>query len=74
MAKRFTETDKWKDPWFLDLTADQKILWIYLCDMCDGAGVIDFSNRHAAFMINGESDPLKNLEVIGQRIITLEDN
>lgn len=40
MSKRFTETTKWCDPWFRNLTPRQKCLWLWLCDNCDCAGVV----------------------------------
>jgi len=39
MAKRFTDSEKWQDNWFTELTNDQKVIWIYLLDHCDNAGV-----------------------------------
>jgi len=39
MAKRFTDSEKWQDAWFTELTNDQKIIWIYLLDHCDNAGL-----------------------------------
>ena len=39
MAKRYTDSEKWQDSWFTDLTNDQKIIWIYLLDHCDNAGL-----------------------------------
>lgn len=39
MSKRFTETEKWKDPWFCGLSEKQKLFWIYLVDNCDHAGI-----------------------------------
>ena len=39
MAKRFTATEKWIDPWFCGLSKDNKLFWIYLLDSCDHAGI-----------------------------------
>lgn len=39
MPKRFSDTDKWKDPWFRKLPNDIKILWFYMLDNCDNAGI-----------------------------------
>jgi hypothetical protein len=39
MAKRYTDSEKWQDNWFTDLTNDQKVIWIYLLDHCDNAGI-----------------------------------
>lgn len=41
MAKRFTDTDKWKKHWFRSLETKFKLVWIYLCDACDHAGIWD---------------------------------
>ncbi|MDY0104635.1 MAG: hypothetical protein RBS07_17010 [Lentimicrobium sp.] len=45
MAYRFTQTDKWKDGWFSELTTEQKLLFIYITDTCDIAGFIEFTPR-----------------------------
>lgn len=44
MSKRFTDTEKWEDPWFRNLLREYQIFWIYLLDKCDSAGVwkVDF--------------------------------
>ena len=39
MAKRLTDTDKWKDEWFYMLPADMKLAWMYMIDNCDHAGI-----------------------------------
>lgn len=39
MAKRFTDTDKWKRTWFRELPLKAKLTWGYLCDQCDHAGI-----------------------------------
>ena len=39
MANRFTDTQKWEDPWFRNLPSDWKTVWFYLCERCDHAGI-----------------------------------
>jgi hypothetical protein len=39
MAKRFTDTNKWNDVWFSQLPNDYKLVWIYILDTCDNAGI-----------------------------------
>lgn len=40
MAKRFTETEKWKDDWYLSLDNDTRIIYQWLIDNCNHAGII----------------------------------
>lgn len=39
MAKRFTDTDKWKREFFCELSPQGKLVWIYILDQCDHRGV-----------------------------------
>lgn len=39
MAKRFTDTDKWRDPWFKRLKGKAQLFWLFVLDTCDHAGV-----------------------------------
>lgn len=39
MAKRFTDTEKWKDEWFYGLSPEMKLAWIYILDCCDHCGI-----------------------------------
>lgn len=39
MAKRFTDSDKWGDPWFFNLPPMLKLFWLYVLDTCDCAGI-----------------------------------
>jgi hypothetical protein len=51
MAKRFTDSNKWKDTWFQDLPTKYKLFWIYLLDECDHAGLWKPNLRLAIFLI-----------------------
>ncbi len=73
MGKRFTETNKWDDPWYIDLPTDSKVFWQYLCDKCDNAGVIDISERHAKFLLNCEREIPELIDSLGNRIKKLEN-
>lgn len=44
MAKRFTDSEKWKKPWYRKLKPAFKVFWEYLRDNCDHAGIweVDF--------------------------------
>lgn len=39
MAKRLTDTEKWKDDWYISLSNDSKIVWQWLLDNCTHAGI-----------------------------------
>lgn len=39
MAKRFTDSEKWKDDWYISLSNDYKIVWQWLLDNCNHSGL-----------------------------------
>jgi len=69
--KRFTETNKWSDPWFRKLKPEEKLIWIWILDNCDHAGVIDFDNELASFHI-GYAYPIDTLSKFGERVVKLD--
>lgn len=56
MAKRFTDSDKWKKSWFRQLSPVQKCFWEYLRDTCDHAGVWEVDFESAAFHVGAKLD------------------
>jgi len=74
MAKRFTDTQKWSEDWYLDLPITYKVFWIYICDNCNHAGIYKPNKRVFELLIGQKIDLDKFLEFINsdkQRIIKL---
>lgn len=71
MAKRFTDTDKWKDEWFTDLEPALKIFWVYLCDNCDHAGIWKVNFKVASSIVGCLLDKQSTLKAFGDRIIVI---
>lgn len=44
-----SETEKWKDPWFSNLTNNEKIVWLFLLDDCNHAGIWQVNLRRLNF-------------------------
>jgi len=73
MAKRFTDNTKWKR-WFRDLNDKYKILWLWLHDYCDHAGVWEVDFENAEHFTGHKYDYKKVLDVFGDKIIETYDD
>jgi hypothetical protein len=73
MVKRFTETTKWVDPWFMDLPVKYKAFWFYICDQCDVAGVWEPNMRLAVAQIGEPMELVEILRVFEKRIEQTKD-
>ena len=71
MAKRFTSTEKWSDPWYRKLSPKHKCLWDWLFTQCDIAGTIDPDLELASFQI-GETVTKEDLKPFEERIAVLK--
>jgi hypothetical protein len=71
MAKRFTDSEKWKDPFFEELTKDLKLAWLYLLDDCDHAGIWKKSIKRLNFSIDTNFTEKDLLEAFKDRIVVL---
>jgi hypothetical protein len=72
-VKRFTETNKWDDPWFIRLPDKTKLLWLYICDRCDASGVIDFCPEVASVQI-GHTVTADQLGLFGESRVNMLPN
>lgn len=74
MAKRFTDTEKWDRAWFQELPTHMKLLWMYLCDKCDAAGIWSENLSLACYQI-GETITHDEYEhYFGTRMVRLKDD
>lgn len=62
MAKRFTDTDKWKKGFIRALPSPYKIFWFYLLDDCNNAGVWDVDMEVVCLRTGEEIDQKKALK------------
>jgi hypothetical protein len=70
MSKRFTDTNKFDDPWFCNLSKDAKLVWEFILAKCDNAGVWEPNFRIGTACL-GEVDWDACLTELGDRIIVL---
>jgi hypothetical protein len=70
MSKRFTETEKWRDPWFCELSNNMKLFWIYLLDNCNMAGIWEPNWPLVEFQLHLNLAELELKEVYDRIIFT----
>lgn len=69
MAKRFTDTIKWKKRFFRELPNDYKLLWIYILDDCDHAGIWEVDFDSVQLKIGVKFDKKEALNKFNNRVI-----
>lgn len=73
MAKRFTDTGKWKKKWIRELNPDMKLFWFYLLDNCDHAGIWEVDIDLASFQVGVKLDEARILKVFNRKIVPFKD-
>lgn len=70
MAYRYTDTNKWTDNWFCDLKATSKLLFLYLCDLCDLAGFMEINEKKIGFdLVLGKQEVERSLRELDGRLL-----
>ena len=59
MTIRFTLAEKWQDKWFRTLTMEGKLLFLYMCDSCNIAGIWEIDLEQAAFSIGAPTGAIE---------------
>lgn len=73
MAKRFIDTGLFDDQWFMNLSKDAKLLWIYLITKCDHAGIIEINERLIEFQTGIKSFKTTGAE-LGNRLYFVRES
>ena len=68
MGIKFTHVKKWDDVWFSNLSMEQKVMFIYICDMCDIAGFLEVNERLASFH-TGIDDVRGTIESLSKSVV-----
>jgi len=72
MAKRFTDTEKWKKPFIRGLQGAYKLLWLYICDDCDHAGIWQVDFDVAQIRIGERIDLNEAIKSFGDKIVIFD--
>lgn len=70
--KRFTDAEKWQDPWFRALPPDGKVAWTYVCDTCDAAGVLSADPERFEFETRLGTPFDQVMTILGDRVRRLD--
>jgi len=69
MPKRITDTFKWKQRFFRELEPEYKLLWYYILDDCDHAGIWDIDFETASIKIGHTYTEEKAMEQFNGEIV-----
>ena len=73
MAKRLTDTDKWKKIWFRELKPEHKVFWEYIRDNCNHAGIWDVDFSLASFQVGCELNKNEIEKVFEKQFIKISE-
>ena len=73
MAKRFTDTNKWRKPFIRGLQGAYKLLWFYILDDCDHAGIWIVDMEVAEIRIGEPMDIEKAIQLFSDKIYIFDN-
>lgn len=74
MAKRFTCTDKWKKKFIRGLDASYKLLWLYVLDDCNHAGIWEVDFEVAELRLGVPINEEKALNIFAGKVYPFDNN
>lgn len=73
MAKRLTDTEKWRKSFIKKLPAKYKLFWFYITDDCDHAGIWHVDINVASLRIGEEFNLNEIIEIFGDKIQVFDE-
>lgn len=73
MAKRFTDSEKFRDNWYRKLKPKHKCLWEYMLSECSIAGILEFDFDIMSLYI-GEKITQSDLELFSDKLVYLTED
>jgi len=71
MAKRFSDTGKWNKPFMRTMPAPYKLLWLYILDECDYAGIWQVDIAVAEMKIGEKLEYHKALKFFSNKVVEI---
>jgi len=73
MAKRFIDTGLFDDDWFMDLSKDAKLLWVYFITKCDHAGMLKINIKLCKVQTDIK-DLNEIIKQLGNRLVIISEH
>ena len=73
MAKRFTDTEKWKKPFVKGMQTVYKLFWLYILDNCNHAGIWQVEKEVAEIRMGEKIDLGDALKQFGDHVVILDN-
>ncbi|MEX0598752.1 MAG: hypothetical protein WD512_19870, partial [Candidatus Paceibacterota bacterium] len=73
MSKRFIDSGIFDDDWFMDLSKDAKLLWLYFITKCDHAGIIKLNVKLCKVQTDIKDLP-DIIKQLGNRLVTVNEH
>lgn len=73
MSKRFIDTGLFDDDWFMNLSKDGKLLWIYFITKCDHAGILRMNEKLCKVQTDIK-DLTETIKQLDNRLVTVSEH
>tara|TARA_Y200000002_G_scaffold340424_1_gene310970 strand:- start:10003 stop:10671 length:669 start_codon:yes stop_codon:yes gene_type:complete len=73
MAKRMTDTDKWKKRFVRELSPQHKLLWFYILDDCNHAGIWEVDLEVASIRVGFDLSHNHLPSSFGEKVISFDN-